>query len=384
MKIVIAPDSFKGSLSAPEAARAIKAGLARVWPEAEYCLFPVADGGEGTVAAMTALTNGQYFFEKVLDPLGREVEAAWGLLGDGRTAVVETASCSGLTLLGPEELNPAAASTYGLGQLINKILAHDSVKRLLVGLGGSATNDAGAGLLAALGAELLDRAGRPIPPGGLGLEELDRIEIRNLNSRLAEVEITVASDVQNPLTGPDGASAVFGPQKGAGPELAGRLDRALSRFADRARRATGRDMADRPGAGAAGGLGAAFLFFTRAGFRPGVEVVLEEGRFLEQAAGADLVITGEGRSDRQTAWGKAPAGVAALARRLGAPVALLSGALGEGYQELYHHNIAAMMSLAPGPLALQTAMAEAAPLLEEAAERLARLLSLKWNGRRPD
>jgi glycerate kinase len=377
-KVVIAPDSFKGSLAAPAVAEAMRRGFCRVWPEAEYCLFPIADGGEGTVEALVNLSGGRLVEEDTLDPLGRPIRAAWGLLGDGRTAVVETAASSGLTRLTPEERNPALASTFGLGQMITHALARPEVERLLVGLGGSATNDGGAGMLTALGAEFLDEGGQAIPPGGLGLERLERIVATGLNPRLRHVQVVVASDVTNPLCGPEGASAVFGPQKGADPALVRRLDLALYRYAQKALEATGRDMAQHPGAGAAGGLGAAFLFFTEADCRPGVQLILEEGDFLTKAAGASLIVTGEGRSDCQTAWGKAPVGVAALGQKLGAPTVILSGSLGEGWQELYNHNIAALMSLSPGPMSLEDSMTNTPRLLEEAAERLARLLSIRW------
>ena len=376
MKIVIAPDSFKGSLSAAEAARAIRRGLVQVWPEAEYVIFPIADGGEGTVETLVGLSGGRLMSEEVTDPLGRPIKAAWGLLGDGRTAVVETAAAAGLTRLAPEERNPGLAGTFGLGSMIEKALNRPEVERLLIGLGGSATNDGGAGMLSALGLKFLDDGGRPIPPGGYGLEKLAAIDASALNPRLGQVRIVVASDVQNPLTGPNGASAVFGPQKGADGEMAERLDRALGRYAAKAEEVTGRKAAGLPGAGAAGGLGAAFLFFTEAEFRPGVELILEEGDFVGRAAGADLIVTGEGQSDSQTAWGKAPVGVAALGRKLGAPTVLLSGSLGPGCRQLYDHHIAAMMSLAPGPLSLDQAMSEADRLLEEAAERMARLIAL--------
>ena len=377
MKIVIAPDSFKGSLSARQAAEAIRRGLTQVWPQADYRLFPVADGGEGTVETLVDLSGGRLMEAEVLDPLGRPVTAVWGLLGDGRTAVVETASSSGLTRLAPEELNPASACTFGLGQLICRALERPEVERLLVGLGGSATNDGGTGMLRALGVKFLDAQRNPLPPGGVKLEQLETIDATGLHPRLRQVRIVVACDVANPLTGPDGASAVFGPQKGADPAMVRQLDAALSRYSSKARAVTGRDAAVKPGAGAAGGLGAAFLFFTEAEFRPGVELVLKEGDFLNKAAGAALIVTGEGRTDRQTAWGKAPAGVAALGREIGAPTVILSGSLGEGWRELYSHNIAGLMCLTPGPISLTESMSRAEELLEESAERLARLLSIQ-------
>jgi len=377
MKIVIAPDSYKGSLSSRQAAEAIWRGLAKVWPEADYQLFPIADGGEGTVETMVDLSGGHLLEAKVRDPLGREIKAIWGILGDGRTAVVETAASSGLTLLSPKELDPASACTFGLGQLIQRALERPEIERILVGLGGSATNDGGAGMLRALGLKFLDAQGQPVPSGGVGLEQLESIDISGLHPRLKQVRIVLACDVSNPLTGPNGSSAVFGPQKGADSSMVQRLDSALSHYASKAKSITGRDVAELPGAGAAGGLGSAFMFFTDAEFRPGVELVLEDGDFLNKAAGAMLIVTGEGRSDQQTACGKAPVGVAALGQTLGVPTVILAGALGAGYQELYSQNIAGLMSIVPGPIRLTESMTEAAVLLEDAAERLARLLSIQ-------
>ncbi|MDR0622557.1 MAG: glycerate kinase [Deltaproteobacteria bacterium] len=376
MKIVIAPDSFKGSLSAPAAAQAIQRGLARVWPDAEYVQFPIADGGEGTVEALVGLTGGRLVTETARGPLGDPVEASWGFLGDGRTAALEVASACGLTLLGREELDPARASTFGLGEQILGALSQGA-KKLLIGLGGSATNDGGSGMLAALGVKFLDKNGRPLPPGGLALADLASIERGDDIGRLSDLPIVIASDVQNPLVGPNGASAVFGPQKGADPEMVEKLDLALARFAAVAKDTTGRDVTLSPGAGAAGGLGAAFMLFTEAVFGPGVEVVLNEGAFDGKAAGASLIVTGEGRSDGQTVWGKAPVGVAERGKRLGVPTVCLSASLGEGYQKMYEKNVSAIMAMPPGPMGLAEAMAQAAPLLEDAAERLAKLLSVK-------
>jgi glycerate kinase len=376
MKIVIAPDSFKGSLTALQAAQAIQNGLARVWPEAEYLLFPIADGGEGTVTTLVGLTGGELVTEDARDPLGRTVRASYGLLGDGVTAVLEVASACGLTLLRPEELNPAIASSYGLGEQIRQALAKGA-KKLVIGLGGSATNDGGAGMLSALGLRFLDKNGRTLPPGGLALADLEKIESDGQIEKLSKIPIIIASDVKNPLVGPDGASFIFGPQKGATPEMALELDQALNRFATVAKEMTGRDVFHSPGAGAAGGLGAAFSLFTEGGFSPGVEVVLTLGQFDQKAAGASLIITGEGRSDGQTAWGKAPVGVADRGRSLGVPTVCLSASLGEGYEKMYAKNIAAVMAMTPGPMSLEEAMTQAEPILKDAAERLARLLSLK-------
>jgi glycerate kinase len=375
MRIIVAPDSFKGSLSSPKAAQAIAQGLSKVWPEAEIILFPLADGGEGTVEALVHLGGGRLVEDMVQDPLGRTVKALRGLLDGGKTAVVETSAASGLTLLASGELNAVVTTSYGLGQQIRNAIK-GGAERLIVGLGGSATNDAGAGMLSALGARFIGSGGQELHPGGLALLELKEIDDSNLLKAFREIPILVASDVQNPLTGQNGASHVYGPQKGAVAEEVERLDEALSRFASAAFSLTGREVASRPGAGAAGGLGAAFMAFTQAKFRPGVELVLEEGGFKEKAAGASLVVTGEGRTDGQTSCGKAPSGVAALASKMGVPTVCLSGSLGEGYQKLYP-MVAGVMSACPGPATLDEAMAKAEPWLAAAAERLARLVDLR-------
>ena len=375
MRIIVAPDSFKGSLSATKAAEAMAKGLSAVWPEAEMVLFPVADGGEGTVEVLVHLEGGRMVEDEVQDPLGRPVKAARGLLDGGRTAVLETAAASGLTLLASGELNAGVTTSYGLGQQIRKSI-EEGAERLIVGLGGSATNDAGAGMLTALGARFLDKQGRELHPGGLALGELCELDASGLLPAFGQIPILVASDVQNALTGPHGASHVFGPQKGAAVEEVERLDEALSRFALIALKNTGLDVASRPGAGAAGGLGAAFMLYSKAEIQPGVDVVLKEGRFREKVASASLVVTGEGRSDRQTLYGKAPMGVAAIASEFGVPTVCLSGALGDGCEGLYG-SLAGIMSASPGPSTLQEAMANAGPWLEAAAERLARLVDLR-------
>ncbi|MDR1486600.1 MAG: glycerate kinase [Deltaproteobacteria bacterium] len=376
MKIIIAPDSFKGSLSATKAALAVKRGLSKVWHgQADFQLFPIADGGEGTVEALVNLTGGRFVVQQAKDPLGRPIQAAWGFLGDGETAAVEVASTCGLTLLDDNELDPARASSYGLGQQIQQAL-NMGAKKLIVGLGGSCTNDAGAGMLSALGLKLLDKSGHVLPEGGLALKELRSLDCSQLTPLISKIPIVVASDVQNPLTGPCGASAVFGPQKGADGPLLTELDDALSHFAEIAGAHTSRKVADNPGAGAAGGLGAAFMLFTEAAFRAGVEVILKEGNFRRLAQGASLIITGEGRSDDQTVWGKAPIGVAALGKELGVPTVCLSGSLGDGYDKMYSKDMNAVMSMIPCPMTLPMAMEQAETLLEDAAERLARLLSV--------
>ena len=372
MKVVIAPDSFKESLSAAEVASAIAAGLREVWPHAELLCRPMADGGEGTVDALLAATGGEYRESRVRGPLGAPLLAHWGWLPGERCALIEMAAASGLQRVPPAERDALRACSHGTGELIRAALDAGAV-RIVLGLGGSATNDGGSGMLRALGVHLEDAAGRPLPPGGAALAQLARIDASGLDPRLAGVAVEVACDVDNPLCGPRGASAVFGPQKGADAAQVAQLDAALARFADCCATALGRDERERPGSGAAGGMGFAARTFLQASFRPGIELVAEVAGLEAALAGADLAITGEGRLDRQTLHGKTPLGVAALARRHGVPVVALAGSLGDGYQALYRHGIAAAFSLVPGPLGLAEALAEAPRLLRERAADLARL-----------
>jgi glycerate kinase len=372
MRILVAPDSFKGSLSALEAAQAMERGILTVFPDATVIKLPVADGGEGTVEALVAATGGERRVARATGPMGEPLMAAWGILG-GHTAVIEMAAASGLTLVPRAARDPRKATSFGTGELLRAALDH-GLRRIILGLGGSASNDGGAGLAQALGARFLDRAGRPLPPGGGALARLARIDLDGLDPRLAQCEIVAACDVDNPLCGPRGASAVFGPQKGATPAMAARLDAALARFAHVAAQATGRDVADQAGAGAAGGLGAGLLFFTGARLRPGIEIVLEAVGFRDQVGTADLVITGEGRTDAQTGMGKAPLGVARAAAAFGVPVVCLSGGLEPGSEALLDQGLAALMAVVPGPMTLEACMGSAAQLTEEAAARMCRLL----------
>ncbi|MDR2352658.1 MAG: glycerate kinase [Deltaproteobacteria bacterium] len=376
MKFVIAPDTFKESLSALQAAQAIKRGFWNIWPDAEYVLFPVADGGVGTVEALVYLTDGTIYKNEVLDPLGRRITAAWGLLGDGETAVVEIAASCGLNNLSPQDLNPARASTYGFGQQIKEALSK-GVKKLILGLGGSATNDAGAGMLEALGLKLLKENGENIAPGAQSLKELARIDSRGLDPLLNEVTVICACAVKNPLTGPKGTSQIFGPKKGATNLLIPELDEALGHFHKIASRHTNRDVAQITGAGAAGGVGAALMLFTEATFEKGVNVILSHGNFTEKAQGANLIITGEGKTDLETVWwGKAPLGVSDAGRALGIPTITITGSLEVGYQKLYDNGMAAVMSMLPYPMNHPQALRDAAPILEDAAWRLAKILSI--------
>ena len=371
MKLVIAPDSFKESLSARAVAEAIAAGWARVYPDAELLLCPMADGGEGTVDALLSATGGKLQQTRVSGPLGDPVEAHWGLLPDAQ-AIIEMAEASGLHRVEPGRRDVLAASSHGTGELIRAAL-DAGVRRIVLGLGGSATNDGGAGLLAALGVRFLDREGQELPLGGAALARLSQIDLTGLDTRLAQVEVMVAADVDNPLCGPRGASAVFGPQKGASPEQVAQLDEALGHYADVMAATLGEDLRDFPGVGAAGGLGFAARAVLRAGFRPGVELVAELSGLAQAVQGADLVITGEGRLDGQSLHGKTPVGVARIARAAGVPVIALAGSLGDGYQRLYAEGIGAAFSLAPGPLSLEQAMQQAADQLSARAADLARL-----------
>ncbi|WLG93890.1 glycerate kinase [Pseudomonas sp. FP198] len=372
MKIIIAPDSFKDSLSAQGVADAIAQGLAEVWPDAQLIKCPMADGGEGTVESVLAACNGQWRRARVRGPLGAAVEARWGWLPDSGTAIIEMAEASGLQLVPPGQRDACSSSTFGTGELIRAAL-DEGAGRVILAIGGSATNDGGAGAMQALGVALLDAQGQSLPPGGLALGKLARIDLSELDPRLAGVRFEIAADVDNPLCGPHGASAVFGPQKGASAEQVQQLDRALGHFAEHCAQALHRDVRDEPGSGAAGGLGFAAKAFLQARFRTGVEVVAQLTGLAEAINGADLVITGEGRFDAQTLRGKTPFGVARIARRQGVPVVVIAGTLGEGYQALYEHGIDAAFALANGPMTLQEACTDAPRLLAERARDIARL-----------
>jgi glycerate kinase len=373
MHIVVAPDSYKGSVSAVEVALAMERGILTVFPSAKVRKIPIADGGEGTVEALVTATGGQYRSNEVAGPLGERIFAAWGVLGDGKTAVIEMATASGLPLVPADRRDPRKASSYGTGELIRAAL-DAGLRRIIIGIGGSATNDAGAGMARALGARFLAADGSQLADGGAALAALVGIDLSGLDSRLQETEITVACDVDNPLCGPRGASAVFGPQKGATPEIVAELDAALGRFAEYAQQVTGRDVAGLPGAGAAGGLGAGLMFFTRAQLKPGIEIVLDTVNFSTVVKDADYVITGEGRTDFQTAFGKAPVGVAKVAKMSGVPVFCLSGGLGKGADDVLAQGVDAVMSICERPMSLEECMAAGSALIESATVRLCRII----------
>jgi len=375
VRVVIAPDSFKGSLTALEVANAVEEGLKRVIPDLEAVKVPMADGGEGTVQSLVDATGGRIIKRTVTGPLGEKVEAEFGILGDGVTAVIEMASASGLPLVPPEKRNPMVTTTYGTGELIKAALDM-GCRRFIIGIGGSATNDGGAGMAQALGVKLLDKDGKQIPFGGGGLLKLERIDISTLDPRIKESEIVVACDVDNPLTGPRGAARVYAPQKGATPEMVEILDRALKRFAEIVRRDLGKDVENVPGAGAAGGLGAGLMAFLNAKLRSGVEIVIETVKLEEKMRGADLVITGEGGIDSQTVFGKTPIGVAKTAKKFDLPVIAIAGGISDDASVLYEHGIDAMVSIIPRPMSLEEAISRGAELVADAAERAARLLLL--------
>lgn len=372
MRIIVAPQEFKGSLTAVQAADAIAAGLTRALPSAVVEQVPLADGGPGTVAAVVAAAGGELRTVACRDPLGRPITAAFGLVDGGRTAVVEMAAAAGLTLLRLEERDARRASTEGVGDLIRAAL-DAGVRRIVVGLGGSATNDAGSGMARALGVRFLDADGHELPPGGAALHRLARVDIAGLDPRLRNVEVIGATDVRNPLCGPEGASAVYGPQKGATPAEVAELDAALRHYADVLRRDLGVDVAEQPGAGAAGGLGAALVAFLGARLRSGFELVAEVVHLEPRLAGADLALTGEGRLDGQSLFGKTTVGVVRLARRHAVPVVALCGGLGEGWEQALAEGLTAAWSIAPGPATLAELEARAAALLASAATQVARL-----------
>ncbi len=373
MKVVIAPDSFKESLTAKQVCDAIQAGLARVWHDAKFVAIPVADGGEGTVQSLVDATQGRLVEVKVMGPQGKRVEAFYGILGDNQTAVIEMAAASGLHHVPVAQRDPKLTTSFGTGELIRHAL-DQGVTKLIIGLGGSATNDGGVGMLAALGARFTNADGDPIQLTGGGLRELTHINLQDFDPRLQHCDILVACDVNNPLCGDKGASAVFGPQKGATPEDVQLLDGALRQFGLLTEKVTGKMVLESAlGAGAAGGMGAALLAYTQARLRPGIEIVLETVQLAYQVSDADLVITGEGRIDSQTVHGKTPMGVAKVAKRFDVPVLALCGCTGDNYQAVYQCGIDAVFAAVPRAMSLEDALKESDFNLADLAENVARL-----------
>ncbi|EPT6931151.1 glycerate kinase [Cronobacter malonaticus] len=379
-KIVIAPDSFKESLSAMDVAKAIEAGFREIYPQAHYVCVPMADGGEGTVEAMVAATGGQIITTPVTAPLGNKVDGFFGLLGDGETAVVEMAAASGLHLVPAAQRDPRITTSYGTGELILAALER-GVKAIIIGIGGSATNDGGAGMMQALGARFLDGEGHELAPGGAALAGLERLDLSALDPRLAQVSVTVACDVDNPLCGEKGASAVFGPQKGATPAMVTELDAALRRFGEQLEAVTGKTIISAPGAGAAGGMGAALLGMLNAELRPGIEIVIESLGLAQAVRDADLVITGEGRLDSQSIHGKTPIGVARVAKQFQRPMVAIAGSLTPDYQIVHEHGIDAAFSVIDRIVTLQEALDDAERNLRVTARNVAALWRLAENRR---
>jgi glycerate kinase len=375
MKIVIAPDSFKESLTAMAVANEIEAGFREIFPDAEYRKLPVADGGEGTVQAMIDASGGKLVALNVTGPLGEPVAAFYGLMGDGQTAVIEMAAASGLELVPPAQRNPLLTTSYGTGQLIRHAL-DAGARRFVLGIGGSATNDGGAGMLQALGGRLLDAAGADLAVGGGALNRLDRIDLSGLDARIKDCTVDVACDVNNPLVGPQGASAIFGPQKGATPEMVAQLDDNLRHYARIIAKDLGHEVAEVPGAGAGGGIGAAMMVFLGGRLRPGSEIVTDAVGLDAAVADADLVLTGEGRIDGQTIQGKTPVGVARVAQRHGKPVIAIGGSLGNGAAAVHGYGIDAVFGSVSRPCTVEEALANAAANVRSAARNIAATLRL--------
>lgn len=376
MKIVIAPDSFKESLTALQVAQAIEIGFKKIFPDAEYIKVPMADGGEGTVQSLIDAWQGQSMVTEVTAPLGNKVLAEWGLSADRKTAIIEMAAASGLHLVAENERNPLITGSYGTGELIKAAL-NFGVEKIILGIGGSATNDAGVGMLQALGATFLDDEGKPLVAGGAALKRLSKIDLSALDPRLATTQIEVACDVDNPLCGERGASAVFGPQKGATAAMIKELDAALSLFSQKVKQQLNKDIANIAGAGAAGGMGAGLQLLPKCRLKSGVDIILEATHLSKVVADADLVITGEGRMDSQTVYGKTPVGVAKTAKRFHKPVIAIVGCLRADYEVVYDAGIDAVFPIIRNLASLSDTLAQGRENLISTAQNVARTLKLK-------
>ncbi|KRK79257.1 glycerate kinase family protein [Companilactobacillus nodensis] len=376
MKFVLAPDSFKNSLTAKQVAQAMQNGLEKVYPNAEYVKVPMADGGEGTVQSLVDAKDGEILTETVVNPLGATTKAHYGLINNGEVAVIEMAEASGIQFINDFTKNPYITTTYGTGQLMRAAIKH-GVKTIIIGIGGSATNDGGAGMAQALGAHLLDEKGEELKYGGAMLEKLDRIDISGILPELSDVKIVVASDVTNPLTGENGASRVFGPQKGASEEMVKFLDKSLSHYADVIKRDLDKDLEQVPGAGAAGGLGTGLLAFTDAKLQSGVDIVVDYTGLKEQVKDADVVLTGEGQIDFQTKFGKTPIGVSQATKSVNpdAMVIGIAGSIGDRISELYPLGIDAIFTCVPGVESLDKAITNSQKNIEQVSENIGRLIA---------
>ncbi|PNZ70337.1 glycerate kinase [Staphylococcus croceilyticus] len=374
-KIVIATDSFKESMSAKEAGLAIQRGFQKILNKTiNYDIIPMADGGEGTTDALKEALNAETYKVKVHDPLHHDIEASYARSQDNNVAIIEMAAASGLDLLKSHEREPLKTSTFGVGELIKDALDH-GVSKIILGLGGSATNDGGSGMLTALGVKFLDENEETLPLGGGYLSQLARIDLSQLDSRLEHVQFEVACDVNNPLLGDNGATAVYGPQKGVTDKMIPKLDSALATYHDMIERDVNKNVKDVPGAGAAGGLGAGILaFFSNASLSKGIDIVLQETQFSKRVKDADLVITGEGKMDAQTIYGKTPIGVAQAAKQYDIPVVAICGSLGDGYEAVYEHGIDSAFSIIEQPMEIDDLLTKGKHNMQRTAENVARLL----------
>ena len=372
MKIIVSPDSFKGSCSAIEVADSIEKAIHSVDSTIEAVKMPVADGGEGTIDAITSCVPATIYELEVCDPMGKNAMAKYAVIENGETAVIEMAQASGLPMVPVDERNPLLATTYGTGQLMKDAL-DKGVKKMIIGIGGSATNDGGAGMLMALGASFKNTDGEELALGGGALADLAEIDLTEFDTRIFDAEITVACDVTNPLTGENGASYVYGPQKGATPEMVKELDSALAHFAKLSAKGFGEDYSTYPGTGAAGGLGFALIAYCKAKFAAGIDIVLNVSGFEKELQDADLVITGEGRIDGQSVQGKVLYGIGTRAKEKGVPVIAIGGAVRSDSEALLEHGITAMFSIANGPMTLDYAMENGLELITQVTKNIIRV-----------
>ena len=374
-KILLSPQEFKESLSGYEVASAMKDGILRVDPLVNIEISPVADGGDGTLKTMVDVTNGNIVEETVENPLGDQIKAEWGKLGTSQTAVIEMARASGLALLKENEKSALKTTTYGTGQLFKSAL-DQGIKKFILAIGGSATNDGGAGFATAIGARLLDKNNNAIYPSGENLSLIEKIDLSNLDQRIKDIEVQVACDVNNPLCGETGASAIFGPQKGASTNDIDILDRNLLHWSELIRNQMGKDVKDIPGAGAAGGLGAGLMAFVNAELALGADIVLNTLDYEKKLKDIDLVIVGEGQTDKSTQYNKSPVAVSTRAKKLGIPVICISGSLGEGYKECSNQGIDSFFSIVNKPMELEFALNNAYDLISSSTEEIYKTLIL--------
>lgn len=377
MKVVVAPDSYKGSLTAKEVADCIEKGIKKVDKTIEVIKVPMADGGEGTVQSLVNSTKGKIINLTVRDPLMREINSFYGILGNKKTAIIEMAAASGLPLLKKEERNPMKTTTYGTGQLIKDALDR-GCKHIIIGLGGSATNDGGCGMVMALGGRFIDSKGECIKLGAENLDKIEKIDLSNLDNRLKECSIVAACDVKNPLVGREGASYIFGKQKGANEKMIEELDKKLRHYGRIIEKEMGIEVLSYEGAGAAGGLGAGILAFLNGKLRRGVDIIVEATNLESHIKDSDLVITGEGMIDIQTAYGKTPLGVANVAKKYNVPVIAIAGGIGEGAEELYDKGFNSIFSIVEKPMSLEQSISNANILLEKTAERIMRVVKINY------